>query len=446
MPSLLITNAIVVNEGQQTPADVLIRAGRIEKIASHISAEAETIIDAKGRYLIPGMIDDQVHFREPGLTHKGSIASESLAAIKGGITSFMEMPNTKPAAVTLENLEEKYRLAQGISHANYSFYLGATNDNIDVIRAVNPNTVCGIKVFMGSSTGNMLVDETSTLEAIFRDAPCLIATHCEHTPTITANELKAKAIYGDSVPFNQHGIIRSREACYASSALAVSLAKQFETDLHVLHLTTKEELDLFTQGKVDQKRITAEVCVHHLWFSDEDYDRLGALIKCNPAIKTAEDRAALREAVKNGRIDIIATDHAPHTWEEKQGSYFNAPSGLPLVQYALPALFDLVKQETFDLTEVVTKTSHAVALRYGMKDRGFIREGYWADLVLVDWQGEEQDTPEQVAYQCAWSPFNGHRFASRIDVTIVNGQLVYQQGEVLHKPAGMRLQFSRETR
>lgn len=446
MSSLVITNAIVVNEGQQKPCDVLIRGGRIEKIACHISAEAENIIDANGRYLIPGMIDDQVHFREPGLTHKGTIASESRAAVKGGITSFMEMPNTKPAAVTRQTLEEKYQLAKGASYANYSFYLGATNDNIDEVRAVDTENVCGVKVFMGSSTGNMLVDETKTLTAIFRDAPCIITTHCEHTPTITANELKARARYGEAVPFNQHGIIRSREACYASSSLAVSLAKQFDASLHVLHLTTKEELDLFTAGNVDQKRITAEACVHHLWFTDADYDRLGALIKCNPAIKTAEDRAALRQAVKDGRIDVIATDHAPHTWDEKQGTYFNAPSGLPLVQYALPALFDLVKQDVFSLTDVVTKTAHAVAQRYGMVDRGFIREGYWADLVLVDWNHEQVDTPNQVAYQCGWSPFNGHTFSSRIDATFVNGNLVYRGGETLHKPAGMRLQFAKDRR
>ncbi len=446
MSSLIITNAIVVNEGQQTPCDVLIRAGRIEKVASHISAEAETIIDAKGRYLMPGMIDDQVHFREPGLTHKGRIATESRAAIMGGITSFMEMPNTKPAAVTAQTLEEKYQLAKGVAHANYSFYLGATNDNIDEIRALDTENVCGLKIFMGASTGNMLVDAATTLEAIFREAPCIITTHCEHTPSIITNELKAKALYGDAVPFDQHGIIRSREACYASSSLAVSLAKQFDANLHILHLTTKEELDLFTPGAVDKKRITAEACVHHLWFSDADYARLGGLIKCNPAIKTAEDRAALRQAVKDGRIDVIATDHAPHTWEEKQATYFNVPSGLPLVQYALPSLLDLVKQGVFTLAEVVHKTSHAVAIRYGLRERGFIREGYWADLTLVDMNHEQQDTPERLAYQCGWSPFNGHTFSSRIDATIVNGHLVYRHGETLHKPVGMRLQFVKDRR
>jgi dihydroorotase len=446
MSSLVITNAIVVNEGQQTVCDVLVRHGRIEKIAKHISAEAESVIDAQGRYLLPGMIDDQVHFREPGLTTKGSIATESKAAVMGGITSYMEMPNTKPAAITRSSLEDKYHLAAGKSFANYSFYMGATNDNLDEIRAMNPETVCGVKVFMGASTGNMLVDEAKTLEGIFRDAPALIATHCENTPMILANEAKARAQYGDDVPFKLHGEIRSREACYASSSLAVGLAKQFHAQLHVLHLTTKEELDLFTAGDLANKRITAEACVHHLWFTDADYDRLGALIKCNPAIKTLADRDALRAAVKDGRIDVIATDHAPHTWDEKQQSYFKAPSGLPLVQYALPALLDMVKQGVFTLEDVVAKTSHAVARRYGMIDRGFIREGYWADLVLVDMNQSTTDTPDQLAYLCGWSPFNGHTFSSTICTTLVNGEVVYRNGETVHTPAGQRLLFNKDRR
>ena len=446
MSSLVITNAIVVNEGQQTVCDVLIRQGRIEKIAKHISAEAESVIDAKGRYLLPGMIDDQVHFREPGLTTKGSIATESKAAVMGGITSYMEMPNTKPAAVTHSTLEDKYQLAAGKSYANYSFYMGATNDNLNEIRAMDPETVCGVKVFMGASTGNMLVDEAKTLEGIFRDAPALIATHCENTPMILINEAAARTRYGENVPFNQHGLIRSREACYASSSLAVGLAKQFDAQLHVLHLTTKEELDLFTAGDLANKRITAEACVHHLWFTDADYDRLGALIKCNPAIKTQADRDALRAAVKDGRIDVIATDHAPHTWDEKQQSYFKAPSGLPLVQYALPALLDMVKQGVFTLEEVVTKTSHAVARRYGMVDRGFIREGYWADLVLVDLNKPTIDTPDHLTYLCGWSPFNGHTFSSTICTTLVNGEIVYRNGETVHLPAGQRLIFNKNRR
>lgn len=446
MSSLIITNATLVNEGKSQQADVLIRNGRIEKIAPHISAEAECVVDAKGRYLLPGMIDDQVHFREPGLTHKGRIVTESKAAVMGGITSFMEMPNTKPPAVTRATLEDKYALAAGNSYANYSFYLGATNDNLDEVKAVDPATVCGVKVFMGASTGNMLVDEAKTLEGIFRESPMLIATHCENTPMILANEAKARAQYGDAVPFNLHGQIRSREACYASSSLAVGLAKQFDAPLHVLHITTREELALFTAGDLANKRITAEACVHHLWFTDADYDRLGALIKCNPAIKTLDDREALRAAVRDGRIDVIATDHAPHTWEEKQQTYFSAPSGLPLVQYALPALLDMVQQGVFTIEQIVEKTSHALARRYGMIDRGFIREGYWADLVLVDLNKPQVDTPDRLAYLCGWSPFNGHNFTASICSTWVNGELVYRNGETVHKPAGKRLTFQAQRR
>ena len=446
MSSLIITNAIVVNEGKQTHCDVLIRHGRIEKIASHISAEAEHVLDARGRHLIPGMIDDQVHFREPGLTHKGTIASESKAAVRGGITSFMEMPNTKPAAVTRTTLEDKYTLAAGASHANYSFYLGATNDNLDEVRALDTETVCGVKVFMGSSTGNMLVDEAKTLEGIFRDAPCIITTHCENTPMILANEAKAREQYGDNVPFRLHGEIRSREACYASSSVAVQLAKSFDAQLHVLHITTKEELDLFAAGDVANKRITAEACVHHLWFTDADYDRLGALIKCNPAIKTQADRDALRAAVRDGRIDIIATDHAPHTWDEKQQTYFSAPSGLPLVQYAMPALLDMVHRGIFTIEQVVERTSHAVARRYGMIDRGFIREGYWADLVLVDMNKLSIDSKDHVAYLCGWSPFDGQSFSATICTTLVNGEVVYRNGESVHRPAGQRLLFAKHRR
>lgn len=446
MSSLVITNAIVVNEGQQIVCDVLVRHGRIEKIGKHISAEAECVIDAKGRYLLPGMIDDQVHFREPGLTTKGSIATESKAAVMGGITSYMEMPNTKPLAITRSSLEDKYHIAAKSSFANYSFYMGATNDNLEEIKALDTENVCGVKIFMGASTGNMLVDEAKTLEGIFRDSPIIITTHCENTPMILANEAKVRAQYGDDVPFKLHGEIRSREACYASSSLAVGLAKQFDAPLHILHITTKEELDLFTAGDLANKRITAEACVHHLWFTDADYDHLGALIKCNPAIKTQADRDALRAAVKDGRIDVIATDHAPHTWDEKQQSYFKAPSGLPLVQYALPALLDMVKQGVFTLEEVVAKTSHAVARRYGMIDRGFIREGYWADLVLVDMNKSTTDTPDQLAYLCGWSPFNGHTFSSTICTTLVNGEVVYRNGETVHKPAGQRLIFNKDRR
>lgn len=446
MSSLIITNATMVNEGRQQQVDVLIRNGRIEKIAAHISAEAERHIHADGLYLLPGMIDDQVHFREPGLTHKANIASESKACVMGGITSFMEMPNTKPPAITRASLEDKYQLAHGRAHANYSFYLGATNDNLEEVKAVDPARVCGVKVFMGASTGNMLVDEAHTLEGIFRHAPMLIATHCEHTPTIIANEAQWRRQYGEQVPFNQHGLIRSREACYASSSLAVSLAKQHDAPLHVLHISTQEELALFTADDVAHKRITAEACVHHLWFTDADYDRLGGLIKCNPAIKTERDRDALRAAVREGRIDVIATDHAPHTWDEKQQSYFNCPSGLPLVQYALPALLTMVNQGVFTLEQVVQRTSHALAQRYGIVDRGFIREGYWADLVLVDMHQPIIDTADRLAYLCGWSPFNGQSFSASIHSTLVNGTLVYHRGEVIHRPVGQRLSFQAQRR
>lgn len=446
MSSLIITNATLVNEGQQQVCDILIRNGRIEKIGTHISAEAENIIDARGRYVLPGMIDDQVHFREPGLTHKGSIITESRAAVMGGITSFMEMPNTKPPAITRAALEDKFALASGNSYGNYSFYLGASNDNLDEVRAVDPSRVCGVKVFMGASTGNMLVDESRTLEGIFRDTPVLVTTHCENTPMILASEEKARAQYGEDVPFRLHGEIRSREACYASSSLAVSLARKFDAQLNVLHITTKEELDLFTPGDVAGKRITAEACVHHLWFTDADYDRKGALIKCNPAIKTQADRDAIRAAVIDGRIDVIATDHAPHSWDEKQQKYFKAPAGLPLVQYALPSLLELVKQGVFTLEQVVHKTSHAVATRYDMIDRGFVREGYWADLVLVDMNKPITDTPDKLAYKCGWSPFDGHTFPASVCTTIVNGEVVYRDGEVVARPAGQRLAFAKDRR
>ena len=444
MSSLIITNATLVNEGSITQSDVLIRNGRIEKIAPHISAEAEKVIDAKGRYLLPGMIDRHLHFREPGITHKGTIASESRAAVMGGITSFMEMPNTKPVAITRSILEDKFEIARQTSYANYSFYMGASNENLDEVRAVDPSNVCGVKVFMGSSTGNMLVDKAEILESIFKAAPLLIATHCEDTPMILENEAKAKAQFGEAVPYNQHGIIRSREACYKSSALAVSLAKRHDAPLHILHITTKEELDLFEAG---HPRITGEACVHHLWFTDADYDRLGALIKCNPAIKTQADRDAIRAAVVDNRITTIGTDHAPHLWEEKQQTYFKSPGGLPLVQFAMPALLEMVHQGVFTLEQVVHKVAHAVADRYQMIDRGYIREGYWADLILVDMNQITEDVPEKVAYKCGWSPFNGTRFRGTICTTIVNGEVVYQDGETVHKkPAGQRLLFSAHRR
>lgn len=441
---LLIINARVVNENTEREADVLIKDGRIEEIGQNLQGRsARRVIDAKGRHLLPGMIDDQVHFREPGLTHKGDLATESNAAVAGGITSFMEMPNVKPATLTLDALEEKYQRAAGRSAANYAFYLGASNNNLDVIKSLDPRQACGVKVFMGASTGNMLVDRMDVLEGIFANAPTLIATHCEDTPMIHANEKLAREKYGEDVPIQEHPNIRSAEACYASSSLAVSLAKKTGARLHVLHLTTAREMELFTCGDINSKQITAEACVHHLWFSSDDYDRLGSWIKCNPAVKTAADRDALLQAVRDDRIDVIATDHAPHTREEKAGSYFQSPAGLPLVQHALPSLLDQVNRGIFDLPLIVRKTSHAVADRYQVAERGYIREGYFADLVLVDMKGRQKITPESVLYKCGWSPFEGVTFSASIDMTLVNGEVVWEGGKVCASPQGRRLAFDR---
>ncbi|MDY0137683.1 MAG: dihydroorotase, partial [Thiomicrospira sp.] len=376
MSSILIKQATMVNEGVQAVVDVLIEQGRIAKIAPQINQAAAQVIDAAGLHLLPGMIDDQVHFREPGLVSKGDIASESRAALAGGTTSYMEMPNVNPPTISLAALEAKYALGAQKSWVNYSFYLGATNDNVDEVRRVNPRDVCGVKIFMGSSTGNMLVDHEAALRAIFSESPILIATHCEDTPMIKAQEALYRERYGDDVPMSAHPDIRCREACYKSSSMAVALAKETGARLHVLHITTAEELALFEPGPVENKRITAEACVHHLWFSDADYEGLGSLIKCNPAVKAQSDRDAIRQAVIDGRIDVIATDHAPHTWEEKQQSYFAAPSGLPQVQQSLTALLDLVHQGVFSLETVVDRFSHNVARLYQVEDRGSIREGY----------------------------------------------------------------------
>lgn len=441
---LLIVNARVVNENTEREVDVLVSNGRIEAIGTDLQGKAANrVVDAAGRHLLPGMIDDQVHFREPGLTHKGDLASESNAAVAGGITSFMEMPNVKPATLTLEALEEKYQRAAGRSAANYAFYLGASNNNLEVIKSLDPRQACGVKVFMGASTGNMLVDRMDVLEGIFEHAPTLIATHCEDTPMIHANEKLAREKYGDDVPVWEHPNIRSVDACYASSSLAVSLAKKTGARLHVLHLTTAREMELFTCGDINNKQITAEACVHHLWFSSEDYDRLGNWIKCNPAVKTAADRDAILQAVRDDRIDVIATDHAPHTREEKAGTYFNAPAGLPLVQHALPSLLDQVNRGIFDLPLIVRKTSHAVADRYQVAERGYIREGYFADLVLVNMKGHAAVTPESILYKCGWSPFEGVTFSATIDMTLVNGVEVWDGQRVCAPPQGQRLQFSR---
>ncbi len=434
----------MVNEGLTLDGDLLIRNGRIEQVDSEITTpENCRVMDAEGRLLIPGMIDDQVHFREPGSMNKADIHSESRAAVAGGITSFMDMPNTNPNTVTLEALEDKYRIAAEKSVANYAFYLGATNDNIDVIRALDPKQACGIKVFMGSSTGNMLVDSEQALDQIFRDAPVLIATHCEDSPTIELNEAAAREKYGEDVPMSMHPEIRSEEACYLSSSFAVDLAKRHDTRLHVLHLTTAREMELFETKPLDEKRITAEVCVHHLFFSDQDYALKGAFIKCNPAIKKPSDRDALRQALKEGRIDVVATDHAPHLLKDKMGNYFQAPSGLPLVQHALPMMLELCRDEYLSLDMLVEKTSHAPARLFNIEERGYLREGYWADLVLVDYDKPFRVERDDVLYKCGWSPLEGMRLRSSIIATFVNGQLAYHHGKVEDQIRGARLSFDR---
>ncbi len=442
----LIKNAKVLNEGQYSHSDILIQQGRIEKIATNIPAANEfKLIEADGQLLIPGMIDDQVHFRDPGLTWKGDITSESKAAVAGGITSYMDMPNVNPLTTSIEALEAKYRQHQNKSWANYAFYLGGTNDNIDEIRQLKKDQTCGVKVFMGASTGNMLVDNEAQLVRIFRDSPLLVATHCEDTPTILANEAEFKAKYGDAIPIECHPQIRSHEACWKSSLMAVELAKQYDTRLHVLHLTTAKEMALFNDLPLTQKRITAEACVHHLYFNDSAYLDKKTGIKCNPAIKSEADRQALIKALKTGKIDVIATDHAPHTKEEKQNpSYFKAPAGLPLVQFALPMLFDLVAKGDLTLPEVVQKACHNPAILFNIKERGFIREGYWADLVLIDLNAKQTISNQSVLYKCGWTPLANNTLQGKINLTMVNGQVVYKQAQIIGEPKGMRLEYVRE--
>jgi len=442
MARTLIKNANVVNEGQILERDVLINGDRIELIGESIAAEgSDRVIDAEGQYLLPGMIDDQVHFREPGLTHKGDIATESAAAIAGGITSFMEMPNVDPLTVNLPELEAKYDRASGRSHANFAFYLGATNNNIEDIRSLQPGQACGVKVFMGASTGDMLVDDPQALELIFADSPVLVATHCEDTPTIKANEAAARETYGEDVPMTEHPAIRSAEACYKSSSYAVELARKHDTRLHVLHITTAKELGLFAKGPETEKRITAEACVHHMYLDESSYPSLGTQIKCNPAIKTAADREGILKALVDGRIDVIATDHAPHTLEEKNDTYFKAPAGLPLVQHALQLALEHVHDGRFDIELVAHKTSHAVANVFGLKDRGFIREGYIADLTLIDMNRVTEVSREQILYKCGWSPFEGMRFRSTITMTMVGGNVVWRHGKIEAPAGGRRLEF-----
>lgn len=441
---ILIKNASMVNDGRILEGDLLIRNGRIEQISAEIAVpEGARVLDAEGHTLIPGMIDDQVHFREPGATHKGDMHSESRAAVAGGITSFMDMPNTNPQTTTRQALEAKYDLAAGRALANHAFYLGATNDNLDEIVALDPKQACGVKVFMGASTGNMLVNNEAALEAIFRDAPLLIATHCEDTPTIQRQEDIYREKYGEDVPMECHPEIRNAEACYLSSSMAVALAKKHDTRLHVLHLTTERELDLFQPGPPDSKRITAEACVHHLYFDDRDYARKGSFIKCNPAVKSKSDRDALRKALLDGRIDVVATDHAPHTLDEKLNSYFKAPAGLPLVQWALPMMFELYHDRLISLEQLVEKTSHAPARLFNISQRGYLREGYWADLALVDLHNPARVERRDVLYKCGWSPMEGERLRARIVATIVNGHMAYHNGRVNDAVLGQRLEFDR---
>lgn len=444
MKDALILNARIVSDGHITEGDMLIRDGRIEMVGGDLGfRSADLVMDVEGKVVMPGMIDDQVHFRDPGVTHKGDILSESRAAVAGGITSFMDMPNTKPQTVTLQALEEKYALAAEKSLANYAFYLGATNDNIDVIRTLDPKQACGVKVFMGASTGNMLVDREEILEAIFRDCPVLVATHCEDTPLILANEKAYRDKYGADVPMKFHPLIRSEEACYRSSSFAIELARRHDTRLHVLHLTTARELEQFDTSPLSFKRITAEACVHHLYFDESDYEMKGTFIKCNPAIKTTEDREAIRRAVVDGRIDVIGTDHAPHTLNEKLNPYFEAPAGLPLVQHALPMLLELYFEGLFSLELIAEKTAHAPARLFDIAERGHLKEGYWADLVVVDLDDRHRVERGDVLYKCGWSPVEGRIFRSSVESTFVNGQRVYHQSSFDGSLKGQRLIFER---
>ncbi|GGH52627.1 dihydroorotase [Dyadobacter endophyticus] len=450
----LILNAQVVNENQVQYLDVIIENGHIKKIERDLQhVQADRIIDAKGLFLMPGVIDDQVHFREPGLTHKANIHTESKAAVAGGVTSFMEMPNTVPNTLTQQLLEDKYQIGANTSLANYSFFMGASNDNYDEVMRTDPTQVCGIKIFMGSSTGNMLVDAPEVLERLFANAPCIIATHCEDEPTVKARMAFFKEKYGDNVPYDIHALIRNEEACLKSSTFASSLAHKHGTRLHILHISTGDEVHLFEpgtrkNGKIllangQPKLVTAEACVHHLWFDAEDYRTLGNEIKCNPAIKAPHHKEAILQAVLDNRIDVIATDHAPHTIEEKAQHYWQAPSGLPLVQHTLNVMLELSRAGKISIDRVAEKMSHAVADLFNIKDRGYIREGYWADLILVDPNATTQVDPSTIYAKCGWSPFNGTEFHSRITHTFVSGHLAYENGKFDETVRGKRLAFSR---
>ncbi len=445
MTNYVLKNAQIVNEGRIITSDLRIADGRIAKIASDITpAPGDIVLDVKGKHVFPGMIDDQVHFREPGLTHKATIASEARAAVAGGVTSFMEMPNTVPNALTQELLADKYAIAAAGSLANYSFFMGAGNDNLEEVLKTNSRDVCGIKIFMGSSTGNMLVDNAQTLEKLFSCCEMLIATHCEDEPTVRARTALFKEKYPENAPAYIHPLVRNEEACYLSSSMAVDLAKKNNTRLHILHISTEEELALFETGKaVKEKKITAEVCVHHLWFDAAQYDTLGNQIKCNPAIKDARHKAALRKALVSGELDIIATDHAPHTWDEKSQEFWKSPSGLPLVQHPLLLMIDLAKEGHISLELIAEKTAHAVADCFQIEERGYIREGYWADLAIIDLNKSTTVSKENILYQCGWSPLEGHTLSASVEHTFVSGHLAYSQGAFDESKTGKRLLFNR---
>lgn len=441
----LIKGATIVNDGEQFVGSVLIEDQLIKEVYEGVpSVEADKVIDGEGKWLLPGVIDDQVHFRDPGLTHKGDLYTEPKAAVAGGVTSYMEMPNTKPGAVTHDLLEAKYSKAAETSLANFSFYMGTTNDNLDEVKNIDYSKVCGVKIFMGSSTGNMLVDKIEALEGLFCKSKVIVATHCEDDPMIAENLAKFQAEYGDDIPVKYHPEIRSREACYAMSSRAVEMARKCNTQLHVLHISTKEELDLFRNDiPLKEKRVTSEACVHHLWFSDADYDEKGTLIKWNPAVKTAEDRDAIFEAVLDDRIDVIATDHAPHTLDEKANSYTSAPSGGPLIQHSLVAMLEFVHRGKISLPKLVQKMVHNVAELFEVEKRGYIKPGYFADLVLVNPDNPWTVDKNNLLYKCGWSPFEGTTFKSSVEKTIVSGHLVYDNGTFDESKKGMRLSFDR---
>tara|TARA_B100000212_G_scaffold57149_1_gene38170 strand:+ start:4876 stop:6210 length:1335 start_codon:yes stop_codon:yes gene_type:complete len=444
MYDLVLKNCKIVNENLIIESDIAIKNSRIEKISKDISSDSKEVIDVDGRYVIPGLIDDQVHFREPGLTHKGEIATESKAGLAGGVTSYFEMPNVNPTTTTNENLTKKFELASTRSLSNYSFHLGASNTNIEEIKRADIHQASALKVFMGASTGDMLVDDLDALDDIFNYSPLIVVTHCEDQKTVEKNEKLFDEKYGENVSAEHHHLIRDVDSCYLSSSLAVDLAKKYDADLHVFHLTTEKEMNLFTAGDIDGKKITAEVCVHHMFFNESFYSKLGNQIKCNPSIKHESDRAALIKALLENKIDIIATDHAPHTWDEKNKPYVEAPAGLPLVQHGMQILMDFYHQNVINLETIVEKTSHNVAKRFQIKDRGYIREGYYADIAILDLDKPYTVSKDNILYKCGWSPFEGHDFKSSIFMTIVNGNIAFKDGMISDNlPFGMQIEFNR---